>query len=342
VSYSAAPKIRWVPILQFLGGFGMVSLIGWLGLRLWPKPDPPPGWKVIRPPQDVMALAFYRDAIWSGGRDGLYRLDPQSGDILEKIDVPLNFSGITALETDPAGRVLWIGHQAGLTRFNGSTWQTYTHADGLPDDQVLALEYTSSGDLWIGTPGGAARFSLGNWKIYGPEDGLTSLAVSVIYQDSQGRVWFGDGFTTTGGLTVYDGTWQTITSKGHLVHPVVNAILEDRQGRLWFGTGFSSQGGVSSYDGASWNLLSQENRLAGAKTRSLFEDKHGGLWFGSEYDGIALNDGQSWRVFTPKEGLAGWEVKSMLQDSKENLWFGTENGLTRLSSQVWQDLYTVP
>ena len=33
------------------------------------------------------------------------------------------------------------------------------------------------------------------------------------------------------------------------------------------------------------------------------------------------------------------EVKDMLQDSAENLWLGTENGLTRFSSQAWQDLY---
>ena len=339
MSHAAASKIRWLPVLQFLGGFGMVSLIGWLGMRFWPMPEPPPGWKIMRPPQDVMALVFFQNAIWSGGRDGLYRLDPQSGDILEKIEAPINFSGITSLETDPQGTVLWIGHQAGLSRFDGLTWQTFTRADGLPDDQVLALEYTAEGDLWVGSPSGVGRFAQGQWEIYGPEDGLASQAVSVIFQDSHGRLWLGDGFTTSGGLSMYDGTWQTIQPQGHLVHPVVNAILEDRQGLLWFGTGFSSQGGVSSFDGTAWNLLTHEDGLAGAKTRSLFEDARGGVWFGSEYDGIALNDGQSWRTFTPKAGLAGWEVKDMLQDSGENLWLGTENGLTRLSSQAWQDLY---
>ena len=94
--------------------------------------------------------------------------------------------------------------------------------------------------------------------------------------------------------------------------------------------------------GTNWEIdqrLSQDDGLAGEKVRSIFEDQNGTLWFGSEYDGIALNDGQSWRIFTPKTGLAGWEVKDMLQDSAENLWLGTENGLTRLSSQAWQDLY---
>jgi ligand-binding sensor domain-containing protein len=320
----------------------MVSVLGWLGMRLWPKPAPPPGWKIIHPPQDVMALSFYRNAIWSGGRDGLYRLDPRSGDILEKIDAPIKFSGVTCLEIDTADDVLWIGHRAGLSRYDGSTWRTFTRADGLPDDQVLALEYTSKGDLWIGTPHGVARLAQGHWETFDPADGLSSPAASVIYQDSQGRLWFGDGFTTTGGLTLYDGTWQPITPQGHLIHPVVNAILEDRQGTLWFGTGFSSQGGASSFDGKTWNSLALGDGLAGAKTRSLFEDARGGLWFGSEYDGIALHDGRSWRIFTPKDGLAGWEVKAMLQDSSDNLWLGTENGLTRLSAQAWQGLYEAP
>jgi ligand-binding sensor domain-containing protein len=324
--------------LYFLAGFGLMIGIGWLGIRLWPRPALPHGWLIVQPPQDVMALVTYDDVLWSGGRDGLYRIDMQNSVVIEKLQIPLRFSGVTSMTVDPVEKVLWVGHSAGVSRFDGHGWQTFTRSDGLPDDQVLALALTDTGELLVGTPHGLARRNDGNWQVFNVDDGLASQAVSVIEQDHQGRLWLGDGFTASGGLTMYDGNWHRIDPRGSLAHPVVNAIMQDRLGHLWFGVGFSSQGGATRYNGQEWTSFGVQDGLAGAKTRSLFEDNIGGLWFGSEYDGIARFDGNNWLVLTPEDGLAGWEVKAMLQDPLGNLWLGTENGLTRLDAQAWHDL----
>jgi ligand-binding sensor domain-containing protein len=338
--------INWKSLVQFLIGAGGMLAIGAAWWHFQPQPNPPAGWQTIRPPGDVMALLEYGGDILSGGKDGLVRIERESGKVLEQLQADGRIEYVTGLALDGVpGGGYWVAHGAGVSHFDGTAWHTYTTADGLPDNQVLAVARTRSGEVWVGTPKGVARLAPlagRKWQVFQRADGLASEAVSVIFEDRQGRIWLGDGHTTTGGLSVYDGqTWRTYSTADGLAHNVVNAMLEDRQGALWFATGFSSQGGVSRFlaGGSDWRSLHQaQGSLAGAKARSLFQDQAGNYWIGSEYDGIALFKGDPFQtkstVFTPAQGLAGWEVKAMLQDSSGDLWLGTENGITRIRKQA--------
>ena len=70
-------------------------------------------------------------------------------------------SQITSMLQDHRG-FLWIGTQAGLSRWDGIHFQTWTKEEGLPDDVVTALALGAGDTLWIGTDSGAlARFSSG-------------------------------------------------------------------------------------------------------------------------------------------------------------------------------------
>ena len=58
----------WKSTIQFLLGVGIV-----LGLALLlkivlkpPQVEMPPGWKIIRPPDEVMALALQGNVVWAG------------------------------------------------------------------------------------------------------------------------------------------------------------------------------------------------------------------------------------------------------------------------------------
>jgi hypothetical protein len=83
---------------------------------------------------------------------------------------------VSALATMANGD-LWAGtFTAGLSRFDGETWNTFTTADGLPSNTILSLGIINSGNraVWAGTDRGLARFDGRNWKVYTMKDGLPS------------------------------------------------------------------------------------------------------------------------------------------------------------------------
>lgn len=86
----------------------------------------------------------------------------------------------------------WFGTWgAGLSRFDGKTWKTYTKNDGLGGNFIHALAVESDGTLWAGTDGGASWFDGRSWKTYSKRDGLVDNNVFSIAFDAGGNKWFG-------------------------------------------------------------------------------------------------------------------------------------------------------
>ncbi len=333
---------HWKALVQFASGVLVIAVLSVVVWTLRPRPVVPSGWQIIDTSGDVMALAYYRGAVWAGGQNGLVRIDPASGAVLETVRVEnrgFRFVAALLVTQDDA---LWVGHSQGASRFDGTTWETWDAAGGLPSNRVYALLQTRDGALWVGMERGLVRRRDEHVKVFTRNDGLASDTVSVLFEDSRGILWAGNGVTTEGGLSAWDGAaWRVYGTSDGLVHPMVNAIVEDREGVLWFGTGFAGRGGVSLYDGKQWTSLTREDGLAGDKVRSLFQDAAGVMWVGSEYDGVACATKQGWRVLDMRNGLSGMEVKSMLQTPDGDLWLGTERGITRISAVVlaaWENV----
>ncbi len=346
----------WRSVVQFLAGIAVVAAIGGLVWLLRPRAALPPGWQHVDTSGDVMALAWYGDALWAGGARGLVRVDAATGAVLEEVLVAgerLRYVS-DLLVTREGG--LWVAHAGGASAFDGAAWRTLTRAEGLPEGRILALAEEApdvpasgagapgagtpaSSALWIGAERGLARCAEGACRVFTRQDGMASDLVSALLVDSGGRLWAGNGLGTEGGLSVWDGaTWRTVTVEDGLAHPMVNAILEDREGALWFGVGFAARGGANRWDGVRWQTFTEADGLAGPKVRSLFEDAAGGLWFGSEYNGVARYAAGQWLALEREDGLSGSEVKCMAQTPDGALWFGTESGLTRISAGALGEL----
>lgn len=100
----------------------------------------------------------------------------------------------------------WFGTWgAGLSRFDGSSWTTYTQDDGLGGNFVHALGIDQEGYLWAGTNGGASWFDGKRWQTFSEKDGLLNNNVFSMIFDSEGRRWFG----TWVGLSMYQGQLPT-------------------------------------------------------------------------------------------------------------------------------------
>ena len=82
---------------------------------------------------------------------------------------------------------LWIATLAGLVRFDGVRFVSWTPADGkrLPSSRVFSAMGGSDGSLWIGTAAGLARWQNGQLVNYPG----TGRYVNAIIEDRNGTVW---------------------------------------------------------------------------------------------------------------------------------------------------------
>ncbi|MCX6028211.1 MAG: hypothetical protein NT169_02770 [Chloroflexi bacterium] len=92
-------------------------------------------------------------SLWVGtGNDGLWRYADGSW---QRLDAELPSPKVLTLSY--GAESLWIGTYAGLSRFDGRTWQSYA-GDVLPNSKVLAVASDAAGVIWIGTEGGLVRY----------------------------------------------------------------------------------------------------------------------------------------------------------------------------------------
>jgi ligand-binding sensor domain-containing protein/signal transduction histidine kinase len=235
---------------------------------------------------------------------------------------------------------LWLGRQhGGLThlRFSGPTIEskTYTHLDGLAQDNVYAVFLSSEGSVWAGTlNGGVSRFKDGRFTSYTTESGLGSNTVAWIAEGFDGTMWFA---TPSGLSALSSGQWRTYKSQDGLPSDNLNCLLEDSGHVLWIGSAaglaFISTNGIQVPRGMPESLREQIFGMA--------EDRNGSLWIATANHILrvrrdrlvsgALSDGDV-REYGLDEGLVGVEgvkrQQSVLADWWGRVWFSTNRGIS--------------
>jgi hypothetical protein len=61
---------------------------------------------------------------------------------------------------DDAGNI-WVSSRAGLDRFDGTQWQTFSMKDGFSDTRVTSILNAKNGDIWFSTYTGITRLRSG-------------------------------------------------------------------------------------------------------------------------------------------------------------------------------------
>lgn len=233
-----------------------------------------------------------------------------------------------------ANQEVWVGTNGGVSRYNGTSWTSYTIANsGLVEDYVNTLAIDMLGNLWVGTNRGVSRYDGTTWTSYTTTNsGITSNNVRSIATDPIGNLWFG----TSGGVSKYNGTtWTTYTTtNSSLAVNDVRSLATDEIGNLWVGT-YNS--GISKYNGTTWTTYTTANSgLAGNDVRSIATDAIGNLWFGTYGYGISKYDGTTWTTYNKtNSGLASNYVYSITTDSLGNIWFNTDVRVSKYNGMTW-------
>jgi sugar lactone lactonase YvrE len=258
---------------------------------------------------------------------------------------------------------LWFGTGAGVSRFDGPTWITYTTDDGLADNDVRSIAVSPDGALWFGTRDGVSRFDGRTWTTYTTDDGLVDKIVKSIAVAPDGALWFG----TSGGVSRFDATlwfgtslltdtpvpatipippsptpqpvprfdWTSYTVDDGLADNDVMSIAMAPDGVLWFGTW---GGGVSRFDGQTWTTYTTDDGLPYDLVRYIAVAPDGALWVGTS-GGVSHFDGHIWTTYTTDDGLAYDLVRSIAVAPDGVVWVGTRHGVSRFDGQTWT-MYT--
>jgi ligand-binding sensor domain-containing protein len=285
----------------------------------------------------VLAVELDGETVWVGGKNGLFQVDSSSGDLIQKVSLPVEPIHIRSLEVDPSGD-LWIGHVDGLLKITEQGSQSWDKRSGLPANRVNCL-LALADSMLVGTSAGIVEVTSSGVQQRISPSSLASPVVNAFYRSKTGALLIGSTSDPEGGLTsIHDGSVQT-WGKDVLPHPYIHDICEDHDGALWVATGLGEEGGaISLREGESGfevvDTLAKADGLAGFKVRSVGPHQGGALWFGSENDGLAVRSEGSFNVITMEDGLPHDEITVIKTDSDGTVWLGTLNGVVRISSEA--------
>ncbi len=259
---------------------------------------------------------------------------------------------------------LWIGTEAGLSRFDGRYLMNTGRAEGLAGEEVRCIVADSSGMLWVGTDAGLSRVGDVEITSFTTSDGLPSNQIRDLAFDTEGHLWI----ATDAGLARYDGweftnysardglpgnqlrsvvvdrqgaVWMGIWGRGlcrfdttgfttfaaaeGLLDTQVRPVLEDREGRIWFGT----EAGISRYDAGRFTHFTAADGLAIGEVWALYEDRSGKIWVGTFGGGVSVYDGHGFINYSVRDGLGSDIVLGFGEDREGVLWVGTDDGVSR-------------
>ncbi len=209
----------------------------------------------------------------------------------------------------------------------------YSSENGLPQNQVFAINQDSLGFIWFGTAGGLTRYDGRHFRTFTKEDGLASNVIRDICVCRNGQLWF----ATDEGVARYDAEIDSFTNldyRNGLGRGIVRQIAEDGQGRLWFATA----AGLSLFDAKTqqFTTWTERNGLPSAVVYSVAA--MGDSVAVGTARGLALvryRDGQMKSVvsWTPSNGMPHHHVTAVRIDRLGVIWAATPQGPVRVTAE---------
>ena len=266
-----------------------------------------------------------------------------------------NLTPLSVLQ-DRAG-FLWVGTQNGLFRYDGSRFEPFNIAQGLPASRVDSLYEEADGAIVAATPGGLARYS--HNKFTAVAGTLTTARRQGIAADL-GKLYV----ATDAGLAVLSGSKSAVLTERD--HPKINSVFRDTDGTVWAGCGDRLCTARGTSTSASPGLAVTADELPRETWSSIRKDRTGNLWLlgtrevwvrrkGAERfealpplpfkstpflgdpvlevdwsgdvivtctAGLCQWDGHKWRVIDEQAGLPRSETSVLFADAEGSLWVG--------------------
>jgi ligand-binding sensor domain-containing protein len=259
---------------------------------------------------------------------------------------------------------IWVASDAGVSRFDGKVFETFSIDDGLPDNQIIRLNEDRSGRIWFSALNGQLSYYYNGALFNEKNNKLLKLLkfngiIVSFFEDSKGNIWFG---TNKNMLVKWDGKSITkYVSANHSSQFINTFVYEDRLGRIWA----SSSHCLHLFNGSTFykaaeniNPISYKTALNRPDKTMLFLDGAGlnqrdgsqqkltlkissslltdnpGYFYAENTDELWLTN-NSGAFYLKSDGtrthyLPGIMTSQVIKDTRNNMWFTTNNGIYML------------
>ncbi|PST82127.1 diguanylate cyclase [Pedobacter yulinensis] len=258
---------------------------------------------------------------------------------------------------------IWVATDAGVSRFDGKEFETFTVDNGLPDTQILQLKEDRAGRIWFLALNGKLSYHY-KGLIYNDANNamvrklnLHAVIVSFL-EDSRGRLWFGSNANRVG---MWDGKNFRVYTSPEDKAQLINALIhEDQEGRIWavsnahasllngktfkgvnskilplsYKTAANMQDRTMLFIGKNglnrWRngqvipSLPIDSALLAGNPGYFFYSPRSSLWLSSQNGVLNISNG------TMRRFLPGVPVTQTIEDRNGNMWFTSANGLYML------------
>ncbi len=244
---------------------------------------------------------------------------------------------------------IWMGTDGGgLSRFDGTKFETFTKADGLSDNVIRSLFEDSRGNIWIGTFNGLTVYDGEKFTAFTEEQGLSGTSVLKITEASNGIIWVGTNDRGLIAIQINDSlTITDFSIDDGLISNFIFDIYEDDSKRLWL----AMVGGVNILTFSQADTLaieSVEDPIIPSDIILCIEPGNDGtFWLGSYGDGlfraIPGKENQEYEVVQSQindiyPGLIVWDI---LSRNYGEIWLATNNnGIIRLTNDKISGIFT--
>lgn len=259
---------------------------------------------------------------------------------------------------------IWVASDAGVSRFDGKVFESFSVDDGLPDNQIIRLNEDRKGRIWFSALNGQLSY-FHHGKIFNENNdkSLKQLKFSGIivsfFEDSKGNIWLG---TNKNLLARWDGKTIQKYSSPTQSNQFINAfVYEDKRGEIWAcspNSLFLLHGNTFKKVEQKVNPISYKTALNRPDQTMFFLDKAGLNIKNGDQQKLTLKIDNSLLADNPGYFYAENEksiwltnnagvfyidslgkktrylnnliTNQVIKDHKENMWFTTTNGIYML------------
>jgi signal transduction histidine kinase/sugar lactone lactonase YvrE len=220
----------------------------------------------------------------------------------------------------------------GLARWDGERVDTFTIADGLPSNDIYALEITQRGELVVGTRAEGATLctlpDLESCRPLGEDHGLPDGSIHDLLEDREGVLWLA---LNDGLAMVPTAKLQSYTEREGLPDAKVYCVLPEGRDRVWVGTYRGLVRLDLSGDEPKATRWTTAQGLPADAVWAVLRDRAGRLWVATAGGLCQLEAGRGCVEVPVLPGRPrDTQVLALAEDGSGALWVGTASGLVRL------------